>query len=154
MGTRNNDPNQLSPRPLTPLRVLVDAGPVDPRLRAPFEAHPSSLDARQARELFTERTRWDTRGVVAQFHAGEALNSFAGYPSYLARPESDWFVTVSERDGAAVAAIDAALEQRRGQAETIERAMALYARWAREDRPSKPGRMKPTGRTAGPMLAT
>lgn len=128
------------------LRVLVDAGPVDPRFRALLEAHPSSLDPRQAREPLTERMRWDNRGVRAAHAAGEPLNAFAGSPPYFARPHDHWLLfTVSDREAVAFATTEVALDRLKEQADAIERAMTLYARWAKEDRAAKAGRRSVTG---------
>ena len=131
---RDDDPNILAPRPLTPLRVLLDAGPIDPRLRALLEAHPGALDARQAREPLTERMRWRDDANGASHAAGERIGQFSD-PGRLVRGSGQWpLFTISDREGVAFATTQDALERLPEWAEAIERALVLYARWAKEPR--------------------
>jgi excisionase family DNA binding protein len=137
---RDDDPNILSPRPLTPLRVLLDTGPIDPPLRALLEAHPRALDARQAREPLTERIRWDDGAMGASHARGERIGQFTD-PGGLLRGPDQWSVfTISDRVGVAFATTQDALERLPEWAEAIERALALYARWAKEPRAQRVGR--------------
>ena len=121
------------------MRVLVDTGPLDPRLRTLLEAHPRSLDARQAVEPLDEQARWSESRLVAIHRAGEPICQFAGQPTYLRGDRAGWPVyTVSDRPDLAFATTDTALERLPEWAEDIDRALDLYKRWASDG--ARPGR--------------
>ena len=76
-NARDDDPNILSPRPVTPMKVLVDAGPLDPRLVEMLEAHPESLDARHAAEPLDDDAIWTNRWHD-QHRRAEPIGRFTG----------------------------------------------------------------------------
>ncbi len=136
---RNLDENHLVARPLTPLRLLVDAGPIDPRLLDVIGRHSGSVEARQAKEPLDERTMWGSRGWLGAFHDAEPIGQFSALPILKAeRPERWSAYTVSDR-GDAGATTDFALGLLADWAADIERAAILYARWAKEPNPRKRG---------------
>jgi hypothetical protein len=67
--------NYIVPRPLTPLRLLLDAGLMDPRLEAFIVGHSGSLDARQAQEPLTEDSLWGTSDWERAFHDAAPIGS-------------------------------------------------------------------------------
>lgn len=137
---RDDDPNVLSPRPLTPLRVLLDTGPIDSRLLALLEAHPRALDARQAREPLTEQMRWHDDAIGASHAASERIGTFMD-PGRLVHGSNRWpLLTISDREGVAITTTQDALERLPEWAESIEAALALYARWAKEPRARRSAR--------------
>lgn len=128
---RDDDPNILTPRPVTPMKVLVDAGPLDPRLVEMLEAHPQSLDARQSTEPLDDNLIWSNRWQGAHQRA-ERIGRFTG-PQGPFKPRPDRWLewTISDRVGFGLTVADA-LERMPGWASDVERAMALYAKWAKE----------------------
>ncbi len=136
-NARDDEPNILTPRPVTPMKVLVDAGPLDPRLVEMLEAHPQSLDARQATEPLDDNLIWSNRWQDAHQRA-ERIGRFTG-PQGPFKPRPDRWLewTISDRLGYGLTVADA-LERMPGWAIDVERAMALYAKWAKES----PGRKR------------
>lgn len=129
---RDLDENYFVARPLTPLRLLVDAGPIDPGLMEVILHHAGSLDARQAREALTENEMWGTREWDRAFHDADPIGHFAALPGLtLERPERWSSYTVSDRDGLGPTT-KRALELLPDWADGIERAAVLYARWSKE----------------------
>ena len=131
-NARNDDPNSLSPRPFTPIKVLVDVGPLDQRLVEMFEAHPESLDARQATEPLSDDLIWSNRWQELH-HRAERIARFTGPPEPVKSQAGRWQQwTISDRLKFGLSVADA-LARMAGWARDIERANALYARWARGD---------------------
>jgi excisionase family DNA binding protein len=129
---RDMDQNYIVPRPLTPLRLLLDAGPIDPRLEEVIVGHPGSLDARQAMEPLTEDAMWGTRDWERVFHSAEPIGQFTALPGLKLEPPDRWSsYTVSDRNGIGPTT-DRALELLPEWADGIERAAVLYARWSKE----------------------
>jgi DNA binding domain, excisionase family len=136
---RNLDENYIVARPLTPLRLLIDPGPLDPRLLDVIVRHPGSLEARQAAKPLDEQTMWGSRDWLRAFHDAEPIGQFAALPILKTeRPERWSTYTVSDR-GKAGATTDFALGLLPDWAGDIERAAVLYARWAKEPNPRKRG---------------
>ena len=134
---RDLDETFIVPRPLTPLRLLLDAGPIDPRLMEVILRHPGSLDARQAREPLTDSAIWRTRGWDGAFHAAAPIGQFTALPGLkFERPERWSSYTVSDRNGLGQTT-DQALELLTDWADGIERAAVLYARWSKESAPRR-----------------
>jgi excisionase family DNA binding protein len=128
---RDDDPNILSPRPVTPMKVLVDAGPLDPRLVEILGAHPESLDARHAMEPLDDDAIWTNKWHDLH-HRAEPIGRFTGPPGPLTSQPDRWLEwTISDRLGFGLD-VDDALKRMPGWANDVERATALYARWAKE----------------------
>lgn len=129
---RDMGQNYIVPRPLTPLRLLLDAGPIDPRLEEVIVGHPGSLDARQAKEPLIDDAMWGTRDWERAFHGAAPIGEFAALPGLkLEQPERWSSYTVSDRNGIGPNT-DRALELLPDWADGIERAAVLYARWSKE----------------------
>jgi excisionase family DNA binding protein len=129
-NARDDDPNRLTPRPLTPMKVLVDAGPLDPRLVEMLEAHPQSLDARQATEPLDDNVIYSNRWHNVH-HRGERIGRFTGPPGPLTPQPDRWLQwTISDRLGFGLTVADA-LERMPDWANDVERATDLYAKWAK-----------------------
>lgn len=95
---RNLDETHLVPRPLTPLRLLVDARPIDPRLLDLVVRHPGSLDARHAKEPLDESTWMGTREWLRVYHDAEPIGQFVAMAGLKAAPAERWSVyTISDR---------------------------------------------------------
>lgn len=129
---RDTSENYIVPRPLTPLRLLLDAGPIDPRLAEVIVGHPGSLDARQAMEPLTENAVWGTRDWERAFQGAAPIGQFSALPGLKAeRPERWSSYTVSDRNGIGPTT-DRALQTLPDWADGIEKAAVLYARWSKE----------------------
>ncbi|MDQ6910877.1 MAG: helix-turn-helix domain-containing protein [Actinomycetota bacterium] len=136
---RNLDENHLVARPLTPLRLLIDAGPVDPRLLDVIVSHPGSLEARHVKEPIDDQAMWGSRDWVRAFHDAEPIGRFAALPILKTERPDRWSTyTISDR-GDAGATTEFALGLLADWAADIERAADLYARWAKEPNPQKRG---------------
>jgi excisionase family DNA binding protein len=130
---RDLDPNILVPRPLAPLRVLVDAGSIDPRLLVLFERHPRSLDARQSADALTKETTWNMGSWTAVHRAANPVAPFLGSGVRATSNPTGWpMYTISDRLGIGCLTTDQALERLDDGAGQIERATALYATWDKE----------------------
>ena len=130
-NARDDDPNILSPRPVTPMKVLVDAGPLDPRLVEMLEAHPESLDARHAAEPLDDDAIWTNRWHD-QHRRAEPIGRFTGSAGPL-KPQPDRWLqwTISDRLEFGLDLEDA-LKRVPEWANDIERATTLYRRWSKE----------------------
>lgn len=130
---RDLDANAIVPRPVTPLTVLVDAGPLDPRLRDLLERHPQSLDARHAKEPLTEDVVWSSQRWEEVARTADQIGEFTPPKATRPPPYERWGTyLISEGSVPGAADPEKALAQLPEWAESIERAMALYAKWARE----------------------
>lgn len=130
---RELDANVFAPRPVTPLTVLVDAGPLDPRLRDLLERHPQSLDARHANEPLTEDVLWSTQRWEEVARTADRIGEFTPPKGSWLPPYERWGTyLISEGSVPGAADPEKALAQLPEWAESIERTMALYAKWARE----------------------
>jgi excisionase family DNA binding protein len=130
---RDLDANIFAPRPVTPLMVLVDAGAIDARLRELLERHPQSLDARHAKSPLTEDVVWSTQRWEDVARTADRIGEFTPPKGSWLPPYQRWG-TYLISDGSVPGAADpeTALAQLPDWAESIERAMALYAKWAKE----------------------
>jgi hypothetical protein len=130
---RDLDVTVLLPRPVTPLTVLVDAGPIEPRLRDLLERHSASLDARHAKEPLTEDVVWSTPRREEAVRTADRIGEFAPPKGTWLSPPQRWGTyLISERPLLGAAGAEKALAQLPEWGESIERAMALYAKWARK----------------------
>lgn len=130
-NARDDDPNILSPRPVTPIKVLVDAGLLDPRLVAMLEAHPESLDARHAAEPLNDDVIWTNKWQDLHRRAWP-IGRFTGSTGPLKSQPDRWQQwTISDRLEFGLEVNDA-LKRLPDWANDIERATALYRRWAKE----------------------
>ncbi len=132
-NARDLDPNILVPRPVSPLAVLIDAGPVDPRLVELIERHPTSLDGRLAKEPLTKDTAWsnDKWGQVQR--TAERIGRFSPPQGTTSGPSSHWNTfTISANPDVSLITPELALERLPGWADDIERAMVLYSKWSKE----------------------
>jgi hypothetical protein len=130
---RDLDANILVPRPATPLTVLVDAGRIDPRLRAFLERHPQSLDARHAKGPLTEDVAWSTQRWAEVAQTADRIGAFSPPKGSWLPPVQRWGTyLISERPLPGAADTEKALAQLPDWAESIEHAMAFYAKWANE----------------------
>jgi hypothetical protein len=121
------------PRPVTPLRVLVDAGPLDPRLRGLLERHPQSLDARHTKDPLTEDVVWSSQRWEEVARTADRIGEFTPPKGTWLPPSQRWGTyIISEGSVPGAADTEKALDHLPDWAESIERAMALYAKWARE----------------------
>ena len=135
-NARDDDPNILTPRPITPMKVLVDAGPLDPRLVDMFAAHPESLDGRHATEPLTDDLIWSNRWQELHHHA-ERIALFTGPPGPMRSQPNRWQQwTISDRLEFGLSTADAVARMPEW-ARDIERANALYTKWAKETPGSK-----------------
>jgi hypothetical protein len=140
---RDLEPNVIVPRPVTPLTMLVDAGPIDPRLRDLLERHPLSLDARHAKEPLTEDVVWSTQRWEEVARSADRIGEFTPPKGTRPPPDQRWSTyLISEGPLPGAADTETALAHLPDWAESIERAMALYAKWARE---SPRHRVQPRG---------
>ncbi len=135
---RNLDENYIVARPLTPLQILVDAGPIDPRLTDLIVRHQGSLEARQAMAPLNEQTIWGTRDWQRAFRDAEPIGKFAPPPILKTERPDRWASYTVSDVGEAGATTDLALKHLPGWADDIERAAVLYARWAKEPTARKP----------------
>lgn len=130
---RDLDANILVPRPVTPLTVLVDAGTIGPRLREVLERHPQALDPRHSKEPVTENVAWSTQRWAGVVHTANRIGAFTPPKGSWLSPPQFWGThLISERPLPGAADPERALTQLPDWAESIERAMALYAHWANE----------------------
>jgi excisionase family DNA binding protein len=140
---RDLDANAIVPRPVTPLTVLVDAGPIGPPLRDLLERHPQSLDARHAKEPLTEDVVWSTQRWEEVARTADRIGEFTPPKETRPPPLQRWSTyLISEGPLPGASDPEMALAQLPDWAESIERAMALYAKWARE---SPRHRIQPRG---------
>lgn len=145
-NNRGLDRNYLVPRPHAPVQVLVDAGGIDPRLLEIIDQHSGVIEARQASEPLTERVAWNFDRWRDLHRRGAPVGTFGEPPAWV-RPRSEWLMyTISERPGVGET-LEAALLRLPDWAHEVERAMALYARWAKEEGP--PRRWRPRSRQIG-----
>jgi excisionase family DNA binding protein len=140
---RDLDANVIVPRPVTPLTVLVDAGPIDPRLRDLLERHPRALDTRHAKEPLTGDVVWSTQRWEEVARTADRIGESTP-PKGTQVPAHQRWSTYLISEGPLPGASDPemAVAQLPDWAESIERAMALYAKWARE---SPRHRIQPRG---------
>jgi excisionase family DNA binding protein len=130
---RDLDANVIVPRPVTPLTVLVDAGPIDPRLCDLLGRHPLSLDARHAKEPLTEDVVWSSQRWEEVARTADRIREFTPPKGMWLPPYQRWSTyLISERPLPGAADTEKALAQLPDWAESVERAMALYAKWANE----------------------
>ena len=130
-NARDDDASMLTPRPFTPIKVLVDAGPLDPRLLEMFEAHPESIDARHAAEPLSDDLIW-SKGWQEAHHQAERIAQFTGPPGPLKTQPDRWQQwTISDRLKFGLSTADA-IARMPEWARSIERANVLYLRWAKE----------------------
>jgi hypothetical protein len=123
--------------------VLVDAGPLDPRLRDLLERHPQSLDARHAKEPLTEDVVLSSQRCEEVARTADQIGEFTPPKATRLAPYQRWGTyLISEGSVRGAADPEKALAQLPDWAESIERAMALYAKWARE---SPRHRIQPRG---------
>jgi excisionase family DNA binding protein len=136
---RDLDPNILVPRPITPLRVLVDAAPIDPRLLELIERHPLSLDARQAAHPLAEDVIWSTHKWHEVQRGSQRIGHFMAPTDRSHAPSERWNTyTVSDSPIVGFATTEMALQRLPQWADNIERALVLYGRWAKESSRLKP----------------
>ena len=130
---RDRDRNGSVLRPITPLRVLVDAGPLEARLSEVAARHPTALDIRQAVEPLSEYTDTSPSKWAAAFARAERIGGFQGpLPGTTSQP-GDWAAyTVSEQPQVGLPMSDLMLQRLEGWADDFERASILYVRWATE----------------------
>lgn len=137
-NARDLDPNILVPRPLTPLKVLVDAGPIDQRLVDFFGRHPQSLDAWHASVPLTERAMWSTSEWQKAQQGAERIGQSAGPPGVRHAPSERWSAyTISDKPDVGVPT-DLALQRLPDWADAIERALVAVRAWSKES----PGRKR------------
>jgi excisionase family DNA binding protein len=130
---RDLDPNILVPRPVTPLPVLIDAGPVDPRLVDLIERHPTSIDARQATEPLTKDVTWSRAKWAEVESSAKPIGQFSPPRGTTLAPRHDWnTMTISDNPDASPITTEMALERLPDWADGIERALVLYAKWSKE----------------------
>lgn len=135
---RDRDPDSLGPRPVTPLRVLVDAGPLDPRLTRLIEEHPTALDAKQAKEPLTKDAVWSTEAFARIEREAERIGQFNPPKGTTSAPAAHWNTfTISENPDVTPITTAMALERLPDWADSIERALVLYAKWAKASAPTK-----------------
>ena len=130
---RDRDSNWLVPRPMTPLRILVDAGQSDPRLIELVARHPTALDARRVSEPLPEHADINPSKWAVAFGRAEPLGSFKGPPAGTTYEAGSWATyTISEQPSAGTPLSDLMLQRLEKWAQEIEQASVLYARWAKE----------------------
>ena len=113
--------------------MLVDAGPIDPRLRELLEGHPQSLDARHANEPLTEDVVWSTQRWEEVARTADRIGEFMPPKGTWLPSHQRWGTyLISEGPLPGAADPETALAQLTDWAESIERAVALYSKWARE----------------------
>jgi excisionase family DNA binding protein len=132
-NARDLDPNILVPRPVSPLPVLIDAGPVDPRLVDLIERHPTSIDARQAREPLTKDVMWSRNKWAQVESTADRIGQFSPPRGTTLAPRHDWnTMTISSNPDVSPVTTEMALERLPDWADSIERALVLYAKWSKE----------------------
>ena len=132
-NARDLDPNILVPRPVSPLRVLIDAGPIDPRLLDLIERHPMSLDARVATEPLTKDAAWSNARWDLVERTAQRIGPFSPPQGATSGPRGHWNTfTISGNPEVSLITTELALERLPGWADGIERALVLYAKWSKE----------------------
>ena len=134
---RDLDRNIWTERPLTPLRLVIDVGTIDPRLLQVIQQHPQSLDARQVSEPLTQDVRWSFDRPQELHRRAQAMDHFSDPPAW-AQPRSDWPIYMISGTPNVGMSTDLALERLPGWADEIDRAMVLYVKWSREPTGPKP----------------
>jgi hypothetical protein len=130
---RDLEANIIVRRPVTPLTVLVDAGPIDSRLRDLFERHRQSLDARHAKEPLTEDVVWSMQRWEEVARTADRIGEFMPPKGSWLPPHQRWGTyLISEGPVPGASDTEKALAQLPDWAESVERAMTLYGKWARE----------------------
>ena len=114
-----------------------------PPLRDLLERHPQSLDARHAKEPLTEDVVWSTQRWEEVARTADRIGEFTPPKGTRPPPLQRWSTyLISEGPLPGASDPEMALAQLPDWAESIERAMALYAKWARE---SPRHRIQPRG---------
>ncbi len=140
---RDLDSSFLVPRPMTPLCLLVDAGPLDPRVVDLAARHPGAVEVRQAAEPLPEDFSWQWARWDPAFAAATPVGSFQAPDASITGPRTHWTKwTLSDRSDVGTQFDDKFADRMEDWATTVERAYALYARWHREVAPRRAGRQR------------
>jgi hypothetical protein len=111
----------------------VDTGPLDPRLTELVAGHPRALDARQATEPLPDHASYSFDKWAAVFGPADRIGAFQAPPPGTVSHSVEWATyTISDRPNVGIELSDLTLERLDDWAQTFERALVLYSKWAKE----------------------